>query len=84
MGNAWGEKLFLSSTHNKKLLLHPVFLCLAIHGILNKEDGVLIEQKFLGIHMGKGKSGPPTVKTQTEVTAGVKDQKARCATDHFQ
>lgn len=59
MGNAWGEKLFPSSTHNKKLLLHLLFLCLAIHDILHKEDGVLIEQKLLGSHMAKekGKSG---------------------------
>lgn len=84
MDNAWGEKLFLSSTHNKKLLLHLVFLCLAIHGILNKEDGVSIEQKLLGIYMGNRKSGLWIVKSQTEVTSGVKDQKARYATDHFQ
>lgn len=61
-----GRNFFLSSAHNKKLFLHLVFLFLAIHSILNKEDGVLVEQKFLGIHMakGKGKSGLQQLKAK--------------------
>lgn len=83
IGSAWvtllGGTFFLLTQHKikYKLLLPLVSLCLALPGILNKEDGVLTEQKLLGVRMAreKEKSGllaEPKAKQKSQLEGKVK------------